>query len=363
MKQVLFTLLLLVVGNAWAERQQIQVTPEQIDNLAIRLAPLAAGGDVPLLYAPARVVLPSNHELLLSTPQPGFVSELSVNVGDTVGKGQVVAKLHSPELVALQQQFLSAGSEQHLASLELNRDRKLWQEGVIAERRWQETQALYSSKAAKADEAKQLLVMAGMSAADIGELTKQRRLNRDLLVRSPMSGVVLERLAVLGERLDLQAPLFRIGDLSELWLEIRVPQEKIQSLAIGNTVNVDDTDVAAKISLIGQSVDHQNQTVLVRAVVHEKSEQLIVGQNVSVLVMLSGRQKSFDVPNTAVVQNAGQSYLFVRDAEGFVATPIEVLGKRDKNLLIGGEFKGDEQVAVHGAMALKAIWLGFGSDE
>ena len=46
-----------------------------------------------------------------------------------------------------------------------------------------------------------------------------------LNIRAPIGGVVLERLTTLGARLDIQAPIYRLADLSELWLEINIPQE------------------------------------------------------------------------------------------------------------------------------------------
>lgn len=363
MNKISFFLLFGLALSVFAEDMQIKISPEQIDNLAIKVGPLFPSKQIPLLNAPARVVVPSNHERLLSAPQPGFLTQLQANIGDNVKKGQVVAQIHSPELVALQQQFLTARSEMNLVSLEQRRDRKLLLEGVIAERRWQQTQALYNSKAAIADEAKQLLSMAGMSNPEIDALRKNHKLTSLLHVRSPIDGVVLDRMVTLGARLDLQAPIYRIADLSELWLEINVPQEKIGDLKIGDIVKTENTDLTAKITLLGQSVNRENQTLLARAVILGNSDQLRVGQNLNVQIMLEGGISGFKVPNTAIAQNAGKSYVFVRNSEGFNVTPIQVLGKQDKDSLIKGPFTGDEQLATQGAVALKATWLGLGGDE
>lgn len=363
MKKIVFSLLLSSALNVFAEDMQIKISSEQINNLAINLGTPVVNKQVPLLNAPARVVVPSNHEQLISAPQPGFLSQLHVNIGDKVEKGQVVAQIHSPELVALQQQFLTARSEMHLVSLEQSRDQKLLREGVIAQRRWQQTQALYNSKVAIADEARQLLGMAGMSGVEIDQLYKSHKLSSLLQVRSPIAGVVLERLVTLGARLDLLAPLYRIADLSELWLEINVPQEKMYSLHIGDVVKVQNTDLSAKITLLGQSVNRENQTLLARAVILGKTDQLRVGQNLNVQIMLDGGLSGFRVPNTAIAQNAGKNYVFVRNSDGFAVTPIQVLGKQDKDSLISGPLNGDEQIAVKGAVALKGTWLGLGGDE
>jgi len=234
---------------------------------------------------------------------------------------------------------------------------------VIAERRWQETQAIHSSKAAKADEARQLLTIAGMSAGEINALAKSHKLQSQLNVRAPVSGVILERLATVGGRLDIQAPLYRVADLSQLWLEINIPQERLQSIHLGDQVQVSESPVTAKINLLGQSVNPENQTVLARAVIDGKPDSLRIGQNLNVQIMQSGSQQSFKVPNSAIAKNGGHAYVFVRNVDGFAVTEVSVAGQLDQESLISGSLNGNEQIAVQGAVALKANWLGLGGGE
>lgn len=363
MKKIILSIILTGSLNVFAQDMQLHIAPEQIDNLAIKIGPMLPSQQIPLLSAPAEVVVPADREILLSTPQPGLLSQLLVNIGDKVAKGQVVAQVHSPELVSLQQQFLTTRNQLNLARLEQNRDKKLLQEGVIAQRRWQETKAMYSSKAAIADEAKQLLHIAGMSGAEIDTLAKTHQLNISLKVRSPIDGVVLERLATLGTRLDMQAPLYRIADLSELWLQINIPQERLLHIRIGDRVTIPGFTSLAEISLLGQSVDPNNQTVLARAIIKGDTENLRVGQHLNVQVMQTSAAMGFRVPNTAIAQNAGHSYVFVRNADGFAVTEVSVVGKQAQDSLITGALTADQQIALEGSVALKANWLGMGGDE
>ncbi|ATG92394.1 efflux RND transporter periplasmic adaptor subunit [Methylomonas koyamae] len=358
------TLVLMVVAAAVsAQDAQIRISQQQIENLDIKTAALVPSSTVPLFYAPGKVVTPADREVLVSSSQPGLVTRLAANVGDTVHKGQVLAQLRSPELVGLQQAFLTATSELHLSGLERSRDQKLLQEGVIAERRWQETQTQHSAKAARADEARQLLLLAGMSAAEIQTLVQSRKLGDSLQIRAPIDGVVLERMANLGARLDIQAPMYRIADLAELWLEISIPQERLSSVKVGDRVRLEPGDISATISLLGQSVNADNQTVLARAVVDGKPQGLRVGQNVNVQILQPGLPGGFSVPNSALSQNEGRSYVFVRNADGFAVIEVTVNGKQGSDSLISGALAGNEQIAVKGAVALKANWLGLGSDE
>jgi cobalt-zinc-cadmium efflux system membrane fusion protein len=363
MIRLIFCLLLAQALDVFAQDAQIRITQQQIDNLDIKVSQLSASRQIPLLYAPGKVVVPADREVLISSSQPGLVTQLPANIGDKVHKGQLLAQLNSPELVGLQQAFLTAVSELNLSAHELRRDKKLLQEGVIAERRWQETEMLHSSKSAKADEARQLLLLAGMSSADINSLGQNHKLDNRLNIRAPIAGVVLERLTSLGARLDIQAPLYRIADLSELWLEINIPQERLSNIRLGDSVRLAGSQITARISLLGQSVDHDNQTVLARAVIDDKTEDLRVGQNVNVQIMQNSVQTGFIVPDTAIAQNKGHTYVFVRNPEGFATTEVTVSGKQDTNSLISGPLSGNEQIATKGAVALKANWLGLGAAE
>ncbi len=363
MRSIVFGLLLSGAIGVSANDARIRISPEQIDNLSIKVATVTPSQQIPLLSAPAKVVVPANKEVLLSATQPGLLSQLQVNIGDKVQKGQVLAQIHSPELVALQQKFLTARNELNLAGLEQQRDQKLLREGVIAQRRWQETQSLHNSKAAVADEARQLLLLAGMPAAEIDSLAKTHKLSSLLAVRAPISGVILERPATLGTRLDMQAPLYRMADLSELWLEINIPQERLEQLRVGDLVQIADSNTLAKISLLGQSVNQDNQTVLARAVIQGNPGQLRAGQNLNVRLLQDSRQNGFKVPQSAIAQNSGHHYVFVRNADGFVATEVNVVGRQDQDAVIDGSLAGQAEIAVQGAAALKAIWLGLGGGE
>ncbi|WP_150046165.1 MULTISPECIES: efflux RND transporter periplasmic adaptor subunit [Methylomonas] len=360
---VIFIGLLSCAPAAGADEMQISMTAEQIDNLAIKVASLQASRQVPALSAPATVAVPTDRELLLTAPQPGLLTRLHVNIGDKVESGQTLAQIHSPELVGLQQQFLTARSALHLAELERNRDQKLFDAGVVAERRWQETQALYASKAAVADESRQLLSMAGMSTREIDALAKTHRLSSTLTIKAPIAGTVLDRFATLGSRLDIQAPLYRLADLSQLWLEIYLPQERGGGIQVGDRVQITGTQQFGSISFVGRSVDPDSQTLLARAVVEGDAGQLKVSQRLNVEVLQQALSPGFNVPNTALAQNAGRSYVFVRNADGFAVTPVEIVGKRENASLIKGPLTEQQSIAVQGAVALKATWLGLGGDD
>ena len=119
----------------------VQLSKDQLDNLGIAVGKLEFVKQIPLLNAPAKVVVPTTQEYIVSASQVGLVSKLIATKGDQVKKGDLLAQLNSPDLLSMQRSYLKAVNELQLGSLAYQRDKKLVGEGVIADRRWQETQS------------------------------------------------------------------------------------------------------------------------------------------------------------------------------------------------------------------------------
>ncbi len=360
LKNVFF--LLCLSFNLYAN-ENITLTPEQITNLGVEIGTLKSAASIPVLNAPAKVVIPPEHETIVSAPQAALISRLNVTVGDMVKKGQPLATLNSPELVNLQHQYLQISLEKNLALQNYQRDKKLFDEGVIAQKRWQETHSLYQDRESELNNIKQMLKIAGMSETAIKRLLQTRQLNSQTTLVAPINGVILERMATAGERLNALAPLYRLANLEQLWLEIAIPQEQVSNIKVGDQVAIVNNPATAKITLLSKSVNLVNQSVMARAVIVSNPETLRAGQSVNIQLIQANNNTAFEVPNTALAQNEGKAYLFVRNAKGFSVTPVTVIGKQANTSMISGALKGSEQIAVKGAVALKANWLGLGGDE
>lgn len=362
-KAIIFALVLSVSSSLAMAENSFEISPEQINNLGVQLGKLESASQQPILTAPAKITIPPEHEYIVSAPQAGLISKLHSSVGDHVKKGVMLAQLNSPELLALQGRYLKALSTLNLAAANHQRDKKLLHEGVIASRREQETLGLYNAAVLDVNEIQQLLAIAGMSANAIQQLKANHQLNSSLRIRAPISGVVLERMAVAGTRVDILAPLYRIANLAELWLEINIPQERLADIQVGHTVWLENTRISAKITLLGESVNPENQTLVARAVIQGGHKDIRPGQRVNIQIMQDTDNTLYSIPNTAIAQHEGNAYVFVRTAKGFSVNEVDVVGKQGDTSTVSGDFNGSENIATHGAAALKANWLGLGGNE
>jgi cobalt-zinc-cadmium efflux system membrane fusion protein len=357
------TCLFVLSFNLNAASNEITLTNEQISNLGVEIGSLKSVANIPLLNAPAKVVIPPEHETIVSAPQAALISRLNVTVGDTVKRGQVLATLNSPELINLQHQYLQVSNAKQLAFNNYQRDKKLFSEGIIPQKRWQETHSFYQDRESELNNIQQMLKISGMSEGTIQQLANTHRLNSQTTLTAPISGVILERMATAGERLNALAPLYRLANLEQLWLEIAIPQEQISSVKIGDQVTIANSSATAKITLLGKSVNLTNQSVMARAVITNNQDTIRAGQSVNIQLIQANSKTAFEVPNAAIAQNEGKAFLFVRNAKGFAVIPITVIGKQATTSMINGALKGSEQIAVKGAVALKANWLGLGGSE
>lgn len=356
MKRFLIPFLFALSSSpSFSVENTISLTIEQIDNLGISLGNAVRVTQIPILYAPAKVLIPPNNEYVVSTSQAGIVNQLNAALGDEVKKGEVLAQIDSPDLLTLQSKYLKANSVLQLANSAYQRDKALEQEGIIAKRRVQETQSQFDAASLDVKEAKQLLEIAGARTST--------KLSSHLAIRSPISGVVIERMAIAGTRIDNLTPLYRVANLQTLWLEIAIPQERIADIKIGDQVAIDNPPFTAEISLLGQNVNLEDQTVLARAVVKNVKGQIRAGQKLNVLITQATKQIAFKVPNTAIAQNDGKAFLFVKNANGFDVKPINIVSKQDEETIINGDLTGNDIIATKGAAVLKANWLGLGSSE
>ncbi len=341
----------------------IQISEDHLNNLGVVLGKPEPAKQIPILTAPAKVVIPPAHEYIVSASQAGLITKLNASTGDKVKKGEVLAQLDSPDLLSMQRLYLKADSDMQLGSLSYQRDKKLLEDGVIAERRWQETRSQYNAFASVVSEQKQLLEIAGMTDAEIDRLRKTRQLNALLNVRAPISGTVMEQMTVAGKRVDMLTPLYRLADLNNLWLDIDIPQERIGSVKAGDQVQIENTPVRGEITLLGQSVNPVNKTVLARAVIKVNQAEIRAGQTISARIIQSVKNPAFKIPNTAIAQNVGKSFIFIHTQNGFKVSPVTVIGKQGEESFISGDLTGNEDIAVKGAAALKANWLGLGGAE
>lgn len=344
----------------------IVITPAQQQAMGIRTAPLRAGDGLASQRLAGEVVIPVTQERVVTAPQAGLITGLHVSAGQSVKKGAPLAEISSPDMIGLQSAYLQALTRQQLAADSLARDKALYEDGIIAQRRLLATQSQQAEATAVLAQHRQALLLAGMSRSAIDQLQKSGRMTSSLTLTAPLDGQVLEQMAKVGQRVETAMPLYRVARLSPLWVEIRAPLALQAGLRPGLPVKLPQSGVEGRLIDIIRNVNRSDQTLQLRAEVTVGADRLIPGQYVEAEIIPPAAAakggRIFVLPKAAVVRSGVTDYVFVRNAEGFVPTAVEWLGEKSGQVSIRAALAGDEQVAVAGTAALKGKWLGVGDE-
>jgi cobalt-zinc-cadmium efflux system membrane fusion protein len=175
-------------------------------------------------------------------------------------------------------------------------------------------------------------------------------------VRSPIAGVVLERLTNIGDVAGSE-PLFRIGDLSSLQAELKVFQNERDRIQRGAEaiVRIGDKDVRGKVVNIVPEIDSRTQAMLVRVNLTASGPlSASPGQFVSGRILVDQREAEVAIPADAVQRFEGREVVFVPSDEGFRARPVEI-GRRTLDLVeITSGLEAGESYVSAGAFLVKA---------
>ena len=329
----------------------------QMRALGIETALVGQAGQSRQGVYPARVLVPNEQMRVIAAPVAGMLEMLAVAPGTSVKKGQILARLASPQALELQRDALQAGSQSALLQQSLKRDQQLFAEGLIAESRLQATRAAASQAAAQASERQQGLALAGIAPGKLGA---------SLALTAPIDGVVLEQGGQLGQRVEAATLIYRIARLTPLWLEIQVPLAVATTLKEDMAIKLAERDISGRLIAIGRAVDPASQTVLLRAEVDKGAAALHAGQVLEVEIASPAGQHQQRLPAAALVRHDGKAYAFVQTASDdqgarFAARPVQVVSQGGDSVLVDGVQAG-ERVAVRGVSGLKAMLTGVGSE-
>ena len=183
--------------------------------------------------------------------------------GVVVTKGDHLALVYSPRLYSSQVELLlarKARDESHSSTFA---------------RVTRSNQELYAS-------AKQRLIELGMTESQIEELEQAGEANSRMQLCAPISGTVIEKLAVEGQYVKEGDAICKLADLSTVWLMLRLFPEDAATIRYGQKVEAEIQSLpgrkfAGRVAFVDPNVDPKTRTVGVRVVIPNHDGLLRVG--------------------------------------------------------------------------------------
>ncbi|MBI5129920.1 MAG: efflux RND transporter periplasmic adaptor subunit [Rhodopseudomonas palustris] len=354
---------LLASGVARAG-DELAISAVQAERVGIETLPLEQQPAPAGLSFPGRITVPPDRTRLMNAQLGGRIERLFVRTDQMVKAGDVLAEIQSPALASAQGEFLVAYNKERLLKTNLDREEQLAPYGAVPKKQVIITQNEYDQARATAAERRQALSHVGMTEPQIEKLTTSQKLDPKLMLIAPIDGVVLESATMPGQTVEALALVFKLAQLSPLWVEIQVPALRAEEFAVGARVTLRGHDCIGRVVSVGSSVEPTSQTVIVRAEFGDPDPDLRPGQMVEAQIASSASGKAeWRVRSGAMVRRGSDAFVFVQTSDGFVATPVKIREELPQFAVVSGSFRGDERIAVRGVAALKGAWQGLGGVE
>jgi cobalt-zinc-cadmium efflux system membrane fusion protein len=324
-----FTVPAVAPPESKAESGVLRYAPDSAQLSAIKVKPVEVF-PVPLAEPlNGRVVFNETSTARVSSPISGRVVALKVQAGDTVGAGDALAVLDSPDLASAVADLRKAEADEARKRSALERARTLYEGEVLAKKELESAQADFVQAGAETRRAALRLRNLAPSGA--------REDNRYVL-RAPISGVIADRQANPGMevRPDLPNPLYVITDPARLWVLIDLPERDLPKVAPGQPVSVEvdawpGEQFRARIDRIGMVVDPATRRVPVRCAVANPQGKLKPEMYARVTLLANENLRAIRVPNTALVTEGLYSYVFVERSPGVFARRRVALAVQDRD--------------------------------
>jgi len=302
--------------------------------------------------------LPPQNQADVTTLLSGTITQILVNIGDRVAKGQVLAVADSPEFIKLQEDYQISKNNLEYLELEYKRQQTLRAENVNSEKTYQKTKAeLNIEKSRYQSLTNQLSLLS----------TNPNTMARTLKIVAPISGNISTIPIRIGTNMVNGQTLFSLVDNSKIHLDLKIYEKDLPYVHEGqkvsfNLTNINKEEVTATIFSIGKAFEPGTKTVIAHANIDQVPDNLIPGLYVNALIDI-GTKTVKALPNEAIVKADGRTFIFVADAseeheEHFhyqrveVKTGVQELGYTQVDIL--EETPSNYSIVVQGAYYLQS---------
>lgn len=280
----------------------------------------------------------------ISSRVSGRVEEVFVFPADKAKKGQSLLSVYSPDFLSSQAEFIQAKER-------LNRAIK---GGDEEERR--AAQSLF-------DSARNKLLLLDVTQKELTELEETRSTKLFLSVRAPFDGSIIESSVVCGDFIEFGQSLFKISDLSFLWVNVNIYEKDLLRVRQGCGASIrvaafPDEKFKGELALISDVVDEKTRTVKGRVEVSNKQGKLRPGMFAEVDLVSSLESKALFIPEWAVHNIKEKKVVFIPAGENSFSVKEIATGSKVNGFVevIEGLKEGDVFV-TEGSFLLKSELL------
>lgn len=327
---------------------------EQIKQLDKRISELDTNKKVPLIttfdaktkqfvhYLELQGNVQTKQNVLVYPEAAGQITSVYVKKGQRVNKGQKLAQI---DVAGLTDQLAQAQTQANLAKTTYERQKRLWDQRIGSEIQYLQSKANYEAQLKGIANIKKML----------GKYT----------IRAPFSGVIDD---VIKEQGTVVAPgpgaeVFRIVNLSNMYIETDVPESYISTIKKGKSVEVEfpvlGTTLSSKVRQAGNFINPANRTFKVEIGVDNKDRSIKPNLTAKLKINDYTNPDAILIPQSIISENSkGKQYVYVvldvKDKKGIAKQVIITTGKTQGDVVeVLSGLKADDKIVEEGARSVQ----------
>jgi len=307
----------------------IKVSVDRVQRSGVRTEKVQLRTLVRPVRAPGTVRIDERKQTVVTLRAEGYIEELHVNAtGETVKAGAPLFRLYSAPLVQAQLEY----------ALAIKASRNLHD----------------ASQMAMVDGAAQKLRSLGMPEARIREIQESGTVSRTIEWPAPASGTVLEKKVISGQRIMAGDELYRIADLSTVWVIAEVPERDIGSIAPGDRATVtfrafSSQPMEGRVTLVYPELKAETRTARVRIELPNPDGRLKPDMYADVVFHEDSADKPVvAVPDSAVIDSGTRQLVLISKGEGRFEPRVIKMGRHGDGYVeaLEGIKEGEEVVTT-----------------
>ncbi|MDH7794958.1 MULTISPECIES: efflux RND transporter periplasmic adaptor subunit [unclassified Beijerinckia] len=299
----------------------IKLSPGRVQRSGVRSELVSRQAMTRTIRVPGVVQLDERLISVVALRADAFIQEVApVTTGDRVSKGARLARIYSPDISAASAQFV--------------------------------TELSAATRGALEGGARQRLENLGVPSAIVAEIERTRKVPSTLNWTAPRDGIVLERNIVDGMKVVAGSTLFRLADLSTVWVVADVPEGDLAAIGVGTSASVQlrgrpESRFTGRIGLIYPQVAEATRTVKVRIELANPEGLLLPNMFAEVDIRSGDAAPVLVVPDSAVIDSGTRRVVILDRGEGrFEAREVAIGLRGDGMVAIRDGVNDGDRVVV-----------------
>lgn len=313
--------------------QQIRISADKVQKLGVRTELATERTLARVIRALGRVEIDESRINAVAPRFEGWVERLHVNVtGQPVIKGQALFDVWSPELASAQREYAIARQS--------------------AEAMKNAEAPARESMSALADASLARLKNWDIPATELQALSRNGQTRRALTLRSPVSGIVIEKKALQGMRFSPGDTLYQIADLSSVWVIADLNEQDIARIQTGQKARImvnayPGKEFIGRVSFISPTLNPETRTVPVRVELANPGGRLKPGLFAAMTLEAPQAAPALTVPSSAVIDSGTRQIVLVQLGEGrFEPRTVKLGARSDAYVEVLDGIRSGEAVVV-----------------